>query len=591
MATILGELFDQVEAVQTKERHQLFGNIHIVTSNRETVYACWGLDGAQRSGKSVARRKIAYLYNNLRVPNFGIDRFKIVSIDLPTREGTNLCEPAFCSLPFLSNHPLYSKTMKQYGQAVQIPIEVYRPLVFTEGEPLGLGVSNTIESIPSCVKPYTINFYRLNRKDWETLLGSLSRTAKNLIDTALRRMGTESSIQDLIHSVEVLAMEKNISYLPDISILPKDTPELPLSIRSFDKKSVPGLLSRLETLASAGFLLPEQIGGSKVETNINIHKVLDDMNTWTVFNFPPSIPAEISFGIIRYIIRQILHSPINLVVDIPEISQFAPNSITEEDSWFIRPMRDLLRILCTQHAKTGKIVLADFQNPKQVDSIVYGAFRYRLHFVRNEVELIEEIKNRGGLINKNELLASLPLVLDEVNRKGYCVFIPPGDRGYIIPGTAVPPFRTHVTDEGDFDSVFYDTYGSKSMSDPKPTYDYVAQILYQVHCRVRQQQDEFIRKERLQEFRKKSKGLVLILNATTKLMTETHQTSFLKRDWKETMQTRCNLYPNAVEYQLKIMLADSIAFIDKREPRKHMVNFNYDKLNAKLEELQSLDEE
>lgn len=593
--SVLGLLHEQCESIQTKTHHELFGKLHIVTSNRESILACWGIDGAQRSGKGVCMHTIAWGYNNLRIPHFGINRFKIVYIDLPTREGVNLCEPGFFSLPFTPSHPLYSKAMQQYGKTVQIPIEIYRALVFTEGEPLGLGVRNTLDNIPNCVKPFTINFYQLKQKDWETLLGSLSRTAKNLLGTALRRINPESSILDLIHSVEVLASKKDSTYLPDINILPKDTPELKSSISSFDKKSVPALLSRIEALADAGFLLPERIGGEKVKTNINLQKILSDLDTWTVFNFPPSMPLEITFGIIRYLLRQIMYSSKDVVIVIPELPQLAPSSIAEEDRWFVQPMRDTLRILCTQHAKTGKIVLADFQNPKQVDSIVYGSFRYRLHFARNESDLIEDIKTRGGLVNKNELLANLPLVLDEVKRKGYCVFIPPGDRGYIIPGNAVPPFRTHVTDEGDFDSVFFDMFGYKApfAVDPKSTYDYVAQILYQTHIRVRHQQDEFSRRERAKELESKSKGLnVLLLQKTVEFIEETKQNSFLKQDYLTEMAKRCDCHENAVSYQLRTtFFKEDLVFIDKRQAKKHVLNFNVDKLKQKLEQQQKLTQE
>src|SRR5712692_3113694 len=125
-------------------------------------------------------------------------------------------------MPMTAKHPFFFKSVEFHGQPLTVPIKIYRPYIFSDGFPVGVGLPSLRYGLPVNVEPYTVGLVGLLRRDWEAILGVLTRTARNLLFSAMRNMTDESSVQDLIIEVERLAVEKKIEFTPDIMGLRKD---------------------------------------------------------------------------------------------------------------------------------------------------------------------------------------------------------------------------------------------------------------------------------------------------------------------------------------------------------------------------------
>jgi hypothetical protein len=117
-----------------------------------------------------------------------------------------------------------------------------------------------------------------------------------------------------------------------------------------------------------------------------------------------------------------------------------------------------------------------------------------------------------------ELIANLKLLRDEVSRKGYCVFIPRVQAGCFIRGDAVPPFRTHETNEPDYDTVYaMEKNPGTAMKSLQPIHNYLLDIVYRVHARIAEQQKQQIQQESGAEERKGSELYNAIARETLEL--------------------------------------------------------------------------
>ncbi len=563
----LDDSIDFFDKLDRASRHALYGKLKIYNIPGTDVHLrSWLIDGATRTGKSVCLHQVCHLYSKLG--------FRVVYFDLPSYEGLNVAEPGFASLPMSPRHGLYKKTLEVHGQPTTIPVRMFRPYLFADGIPVGLGIPRFDFPVPANVEPYTVALSSLRGRDWEALLGTLTRTSRNLLFTAIRNATSETSIQDLILSVESLAIEKHLEFSPDIIGLRSDTPGLQISTRSFDKKSAPGLLSRLESLANAGVILPAEVAGVPVKTNLDVEQIVKS-SPWTVFNFPPAAPTELSFGLIRLLVHRILMLDLPTVFVFQELSQFAPRTIPEGQEYFLEPTRSLLRILGSQFAKSGKILVGDTQHPAQIDRILFDAFRYRLHFARQRQDLEETIR-ADGPVNGQELIANLKLLRDEVSRKGYCVFIPPIQAGCFIRGDAVPPFRTHRTEEPEYDTVCQ--MEGTAMKSLLPVHNYLTEIVYRIHVRIREQQKEESRQARGAEDAGRSELYLSIAQETLQLSQDKPSMQLLQKDYVDHLMKTFQVSKfTALEY-VKRLSSDGIVFVDKSLPRRTMLTFNTERL-------------
>jgi hypothetical protein len=476
-----------------------------------------------------------------------------------------------------SRHGLYKKTVEVHGQPRTIPIRIFRPYLFADGIPVALGIPRFEYPVPGNIEPYTVSLSSLRGRDWEALLGTLTRTSRNLLFTAIRHATSETSIQDLILAVEALAIEKHLEFSPDIIGLRSDTPGLKISTRSFDKKSAPGLLSRLESLANAGVILPETVAGVNVKTNLDVESIVKS-SPWTVFNFPPAAPVELSFGLIRLLVHRILMLEMPIVFVFQELSQFAPRTIPEGQEYFLEPTRSLLRILGSQFAKSGKILVGDTQHPAQIDRILFDAFRYRVHFARQRQDLEQTIQ-ADGPVNGPELIANLKLLRDEVSRKGYCVFIPPVQAGCFIRGDAVPPFRTHETNEPDYDTVYaMEKNPGTMMKSLQPIHNYLCDVVFRIHSRIAQQQKELSEQKRGKEESKNSELYLAIARETLQLGDGQSSIQLLQKDWIKHITERFGFTKQTALGYIRRFSTDSIVFVDKSQYQKTRLLFNRERL-------------
>src|SRR5713101_7537189 len=120
------DMVDYFDKVDQSQRHALYGKLKIYNIPGTDVHLrSWLIDGATRTGKSVALHQVASLYSKMG--------FRVVYFDLPSHEGLNICEPAFASLPMSQRHGLYKKTVEIHGQPTTIPTRIFRPYLFADG--------------------------------------------------------------------------------------------------------------------------------------------------------------------------------------------------------------------------------------------------------------------------------------------------------------------------------------------------------------------------------------------------------------------------------------------------------------------------
>jgi hypothetical protein len=560
-------MVDFFEDYDKSQTHALFGKLKILQVPGTDVHLrSWLVSGATRTGKSVCLHRIAHEYAKLG--------FKIVYLDWPSTEGSNVCEPGFFSLPMSSRHSLHKKTLEIHGQSTTVPMRIFRPYVFSHGFPTGLGIPNLDFPVPSNVEPFTLSLSSLMGADWGALLGVLSRTSRNLMATAIRSMGPESGIQDLILEVERLGVEKHSTFTPEIPRLPRDTPGLKISTRSFDKKSVPGLLSRLESLASSGFILPETVAGTRVATNLDVGEIVRQ-NLWTCFNFSPAIPAELTLGLVRFIVHRILLTNLPTCLVFQELSQFAPRQIPEGAEWYLEPMRDLMRALGTGFAKARKLILADCQRPEQIDRTLLDSFRYRAIFNRQRQDLETDIRY-SGVVNSEELIANLRLLRDEAGHKGYHAFIAPTTAGSIVRGDSVPPFRTHQTGEGDYDEVYQMEKSPREMKSLEPVHRYIVEIISAVHRRIAERQKAEDVVEDVRETRKNSDTYLSVVRETLAMEDSQSpgQVRVLQKDYVDRLTKQFAVSKATALSYVQNLARDSAVFVDRTQPRRTLLIFN-----------------
>lgn len=116
-------------------------------------------------------------YSSLHRPEFGVPNgMKIVVLD-PLGKG----EFAYASIPMDPRHPLYAKLIELGGRPEHYPVEIYRPLVFTDRQPY------LQYKQPNVVKPFTIALEDLSMQDWTGLIG-LTPSQTRLHDAIIKEV-------------------------------------------------------------------------------------------------------------------------------------------------------------------------------------------------------------------------------------------------------------------------------------------------------------------------------------------------------------------------------------------------------------------
>src|SRR5712692_6298552 len=216
--------------------------------------------------------------------------------------------------------------------------------------------------------------------------------------------------------------------------------------------------------------------------------------------------------------------------------------------------------------------------------ILLDSFRYCCHFARQRQDLELAIRS-AGVVNGAELIANLKLLRDEIGHKSYSVLIPPVSAGCFMRGDAVPPFRTHRTDEGDYDSVYQMEKGrSGEMKSLEPVHRYVTDIIYRVHVRIaeRQKREDDVGKSG--EAEKVSELYASVVKLALKLREGPSPGSrqILQKEWVPLLvKTLAVSKWTALDYT-KRLANDGLLFVDRSEPRRTLLIFNDVKLRSIL---------
>ncbi len=576
----LDEVVEREEREETERKQKLWGNVANIVKNtlvpRKLHVHSWLLSGSTRAGKSVSLWACADLYSNLG--------FKIIAFDLPSMEGSDVCEPGFFSLPMEKlQHPLLEATKKIHGQLQTRNVKILRPVVFAEGGPVGLGVWDVHDSIPPNIVPFTLGLVSLEMRDWATLLGGadLSHYAYELLRLSIREMTEESGLQDLINVVVERAQQLGIYLVPEL--LPKGTEPIKLMARNADRRSLQKVFTGLRALLDSGLVMPSKINGEPVKTNLDIRKILD-CKEWVSFNFSPAIPTHITFAIMRHVLRRLMDYEKDIAICIDEISQFAPRTLPEGREWYVAPMRDLIRILGIQHAKSGRVLLAATQLPDRLDEDLLQSFKFRCLFASDPADLEARIK-ASRVSNANELASNLGLLMNE--SKHCFVFLPPGvDKGWAVRGDFIPSFATHSTDQGDYDAVYQKLYGREGMVSVYPTVQYVISIIERVQSRVIAEKKK-LQAEEAGGNEKLPRSLFATVQALVRLTPpgSSKQFEVLQKDFVDLVM-RTGFAKSVVLENVRRLGLQQVLWIDRSKPRKTRMVVFPDKLSALSRELE-----
>jgi hypothetical protein len=584
----LDEVVEREEREEQLRKAALWGNVSdIVTKtlrrNNQHILS-WLLTGATRAGKSTVLWFIAWLYHTMK--------FKIVVFDLPSTEGTNVCEAGFFALPMEKKHPLFKVVEKLHGGPKTVGVQIFRPYVYSEKMPVGLGVQDVNAKIPKNVVPFTIPLLSLTMRDWQCFLGELTPPHQMLLAYAMRGVTEETSIQDILVRITRLVGMTELEFIPDIEHMPKWVQSILIEAKGGDRRSLNKFVTGLTGLASSMLIMPAKDNGELVKTNINLKQVLSSKD-WITFNFSPAIPTPTSFAIMRWLLLNILSSEEqDIAICIPEISIFAPRQLPEGREYFMAPMRELLRAVGSRQAKNGIIILGDTQFHERLEPDLLYGLRIRGVFAGNKADVETQIRERAR--NANEMIANINWILNETNH--VWAFLPPGGKGYMIRASAVPPLNTHTTDKGPYDRVYRELYGESAMQSVWPIHQYLAEVVARANNRIRAQQDAEKEQKKKQDELKVSLTQLRIMEESLKNGTPSSENPnilvFLLKDWEKLMSNVTSLKRQTLSKKYRPELEAGVEPLAVQTaiagPRKTEIHFLKDRLERRIGTLHRL---
>lgn len=340
----------------------------IPTHSREAIFAHHMDYGSTGAGKTVALGYWGLEKYHLRVPEFGVEGFKLLWIDV-LGKGEMAC--AFAPMP--ENHPLYPICQEIGLNPESYPVEVLRPLVYIRGQP------DLIYEQPDIVKPFTLALSDIALIEWNCLLPSgLSSGQANLLTKALNELEEieTATIYDLYVKCQEVIERGDVGYGSHIAEM-KSTPTIPLTKAVFSGREAKGLLQKLEVLADTGLVQPKIWKGKRVKTNLDLAKILTDKKMITVLLVPryKDLP-HLNIGIVNYILNHIYHlkHPNNpnritqpLCIAIPELRNLVPKHIPERARYYIEPVKNTMLELNSSGAGIGISIIGDTQYFEQID--------------------------------------------------------------------------------------------------------------------------------------------------------------------------------------------------------------------------------
>ena len=285
-------------------------------------------------------------YANIHQPELGVPNgMKIICVDL-------LGKGEYCTvgIPMNEDHPLYTKLRELGNRPESYPVEVFSPLVFLNGRPY------MPYKQPKVVHPFTVALQDITKEEWSSMVG-LSQAQQRLHSEVLgiaqaQPNWHELSMNDLYVIAQSLIGTKRPSFTPHIQGLEKADPIL-LDSKVYTGRELSGLLQRYEVLMNLSIIMPERWHGEPVATNLNIHKMLTDKKTISVFLLPEMQDAPfLNRALANYVLQHILwmKNPNNpdrvkvpLSIAMPEASKAVPRKISDDTKrYFIEPLKNTM---------------------------------------------------------------------------------------------------------------------------------------------------------------------------------------------------------------------------------------------------------
>lgn len=280
--------------------------------------------------------------------------YKVITLDIERRENV------FYGFPE-TDERLVEKIWSTGRNPEAFPHEIYVPLMRQSERP-----EDNVVRIPSSWKAFKIPFKDFNVNDFISLIPHASGVAKDMVRTMFK-MDSVDSFDDIIYLLyQVIGGEK------DFTLSYGDN-----SIDVGSNVTFKGISRQLSDLYQAN-IISDNLPSNCV--HLDMERILRDKNRITSFSVYNIQDQKYKFLILRYVIDRIVreckkggHVPVCLVV--PEFHRYAP--VRESLNPFAFGEMGLLSLcqyILTEGRDAGIKLVADTQNPKQLDPITASNF-------------------------------------------------------------------------------------------------------------------------------------------------------------------------------------------------------------------------
>ena len=350
-------------------------------------------------------------------------------------------------MPMSDDHPLRWLLREQKREPRGYPVEVFRPLSWSQGSP------DIPELQPSMVRPFVFAIDELADADWTLLLGIGESEAQKRLHRAVlateRREGRLESdtVGNLVEVAEDLAMSGNYGR----SLNLEGTGDLPpvISHRAHSSKELTGLVSAYEALNDSGLVLPKRFFG-KESPWLDMRRVLKDNETISVFHAPPndfdrSRHAKVLGVLLNMIVRQKrLDNPqrvkLPVMIGIPELANLAKKSPLPDERSYMVPLKDLVFSLFRTGQGEGISLVCDTQwlrGEHGLNDIINETSNALGLFDIGRSEVKEQLAERS-VVNRRDFD---DYSLSRLRRQGSFIWVGPGSSYAEMLAGACPRFN------------------------------------------------------------------------------------------------------------------------------------------------------
>ena len=280
--------------------------------------------------------------------------YKVICLDIDRRENI------FFSFP--ETDPMLVEKIMQTGRNPEaFPHEIYVPLI-RQGEQ---NEGNFLR-VPEDWKVFKIPFKDFNVSDFIALMPNASGVAKDMVRTMFR-LDQVKSFDDVIFLLyQVIAKEKDFSLVYG---------EKKIDVGS--SVTFKGISRQLSDLYESNLIVSEPQPDTIF---LDIEQIINDNDTITSFTVYNVHDQKYKFMVLRYLIDRIIkvcktgrHPPVCLVI--PEFHRYAPMKETLNPFAFgEQGLLSLCQYILTEGRDAGIKLVADTQNPKQLDPITASNF-------------------------------------------------------------------------------------------------------------------------------------------------------------------------------------------------------------------------